>query len=631
MPDIKKLTITLVWFAVPLTLMASEVTDSLRRDIATARAAHDVEGETLARERLTVTFYNQLEFDSMLTIIPECMDFYEEHRDWEHFYYMWRMLVSAHLYSERNNTALREAQKMYADAQRRKSDYGLAMSSHVMGLAYSNIHYYEEAQKAMERSLKIMTSMGEYFMQVSMYGDYCEVLAQRQEWQQLLPATEGWHNALLKWGKSRSMTAEAVDSTVFATYCFVARAKAERGLGNYREAERLLHIATRNAKLYGDDSDEGYWHHVAGEWASYYIELDDFQKALRYNDDVIYWARQRGIDSELTGAEYQRAEILMELGRDHEAAVLWQKVLKDTEERNVRDAKNQLSEMNTLFQLDEMALEQQQERTRYVTIIGSVVIVALVLLSLFRLWLSRRLAAKNRELAVALDHARESDEMKSSFIRHVSHEIRTPLNIINGFTQVLNTADYNVSSAERTEIVGQINDNTRRVTQIVNELLELSLSESASAVELNDSTTAATLCQTAVLTSGIGPTPQVDFSVKNDVGDDVTVRTDIQSVTKILVCLLNNASKFTKQGSITLSTRLSGRMLELRVADTGIGVPEEARERIFEKFEKVDKFREGIGLGLSVARTLAHNIGGDVLLESSGSDGSVFMLQIPVS
>jgi signal transduction histidine kinase len=626
----KKILLSFLTLTITTALYADYVTDSLRHDIEEAREARDVEAETLARERLTVTFYNQLEYDSLLALLPECMSFYEKYQDWEHYYYMWRMKVSAFLYSNRNNTALREARQMYADAHQRKNDYGIAMASHVMGLAYSNIHYYEEAQKAIERGLKIMTSKGEYFMQVSFYGDYSEVLSARKQWRQLLTATEGWHQALIGWGKGRGMSVESVDSTVFATYCFVAQAKAYRGLGNYDAAERLLHQATRNAKLYGEDSDDGYWHHVAGEWAEYYSERADYVKALRYNDEMIYWARQRDVESEIIGAEQQRAVILMGLGRYHEASELWQHIHETSQELNLKDAKNQLTEMNALFQLDEMTLEQQKTRSRYTIIIFSLIVVALIAVVLVVVIAARRLASKNRQLAVALQRAQESDEMKSAFIRHVSHEIRTPLNIINGFTQVVNTSDYEVSAEERTEMIRQITDNTRQVTQIVNELLDLSLSESTTVVECNDIVSAEAVCQTAVATSGISATPQVDFRLENNVREDVTVRTDLQSVTKVIVCLLNNAQKFTEQGSITLRASSEGDSLLFRIIDTGIGVPEEARERIFEKFEKVDNFREGIGLGLSVARTVARRIGGDVILEHSDTTGSTFLLRLPL-
>lgn len=619
-----------LWLTAAATAVASELTDSLRRSIHQAAKANDVAAETLARERLIVNLYNELQFDTLLAELPESMEFYKQQQDWEHYYYMWRIQISAYLYSERNNTALHEVRKMYADAQQRNNDYGIAMASHVMGLAYSNMHYYEEAQKAIERSLKIMTSYGAPFMQVSMYGDYCEVLSARKDWEALLPATKGWHSALLAWGHDQGMTIGAVDSTVFATYCFVSQAQAQRGLGHYAEAERLLRLATRNAKLYGDSSNEGHWHHVAAELAEFHKSQGDYAKALAYNDELMYWMNQRNVDTEQAGIEQQRAEILMALGRYKEASELWRKVHEISEEHNLKDAKNQLSEMNSLFQLGEMEVAQQKARTRYIVIIASLIVIALVVMSLLR-WLSaRRLAAKNRELAIALAHAQESDQMKIAFIRHVTHEVRTPLNIITGFTQVLNTPGYSVSQAERTDMLNKIGHNTQLIVNMVNELLELSQSETCSEVKMTDEVTVGELCSAAVKASGIAPTPQVDFRIDNTVSDHVKITTNTESVTKVLVSLIDNAVKFTPQGSITLLTEVSDGLLHFYIIDTGTGIPKEAQKRIFERFEKVDAFQAGIGLGLNVARTVARRLGGEVVLMRSDGSGSTFLFTLPL-
>ena len=257
--------------------------------------------------------------------------------------------------------------------------------------------------------------------------------------------------------------------------------------------------------------------------------------------------------------------------------------------------------------------------------------IALLVFALLRYKSAKRLAQKNKQLAVALEHAQESDNMKSIFIRHVSHEIRTPLNIITGFTQILNDPSFDIAEEERKEMMGSISDNTRQITQIVNELLDLSETESTSVIEKPDRTDAASLCHQAVMDSGIESTENVEFILLNNAEDKMPVVTNTQYVVKILRNLLQNAMKFTERGYITLETVRDEASNELHfyVIDTGIGIPAEAQERIFDKFEKVDSFREGIGLGLNVARTLARRLGGDVTLARSDSQGSTFLLTIP--
>jgi signal transduction histidine kinase len=124
----------------------------------------------------------------------------------------------------------------------------------------------------------------------------------------------------------------------------------------------------------------------------------------------------------------------------------------------------------------------------------------------------------------------------------------------------------------------------------------------------------------------------VDFRLQNEVPDTRLLKTSTTSVVKILKNLLLNAIKFTNEGQITLKVSIDEPKGQIcfAVIDTGVGVPEEARERIFERFEKVDSFKEGIGLGLCVSRSLARRMGGDVTLANSGSQGSTFLLTIPL-
>ena len=634
LPIQKIILLLLLTVSCSLPIMADKETDSLRQAVKAAQDSRDIEQEIVARERLMVSFYNRLLYDSLIVEAYPQMKFYSGQQDWEHYYYVWRMLVSAYIYSGKNNTALREVKKMYADAQQRDNDEGIALSSHVMGISYFNMGYYDEARKSFERALAMMEGKpNEAFMLVGLYGDYCELLSAQKDYAGLKTATDGWWKALMQWGRGRGMKDEETAETVFATFCYVAKARAERGLENYDAAEELLMKATHNAKLYGEDSDDGYWHHVAGELASLYYAKDNYALALHFNDEVMKWAKIRNVDNELTGAEEQRAEILIELGLYKEAAALLTKANKAIKERNLQDAKDQLNEMNTLFQVDEMAMQQQEEKTRYTIIIASLIVAALLIFLIFRYQAAKHLAQKNAQLAVALERAQESDKIKSSFIRHVSHEIRTPLNIITGFTQVLNDSHYTVDEKERDNMMARISENTSLITQIVNELIDLAETESTSVIEKTDHTTVGNLCQLAVARSGIEPTDKVEFILLNNVDNAFPVVTNTQCVVKILGHLLQNAMKFTEKGSITLKTTANDDQTKLSfyVIDTGIGIPPEAQSRIFDKFEKVDTFREGIGLGLSVARTLARRLGGDVTLSRSDSEGSIFVLTIPTA
>ena len=311
------------------------------------------------------------------------------------------------------------------------------------------------------------------------------------------------------------------------------------------------------------------------------------------------------------------------------------KLTKEEEKLNNLIMEDDINEMNSDLQV----VEAKREMTRnwfiflVVMFILSVIIIGCLLVIVINRRRSlRRMHQHNIELTKAKNRAQESDRMKSFFIRHVSHEIRTPLNIITGFTQVLNTPGYVPSENDRKDMMLRISENTEQITQIVNELLDMADMESMTDIEKSDETTASNLCQQAIAESNIAPTAQVDFKLQNEVPDDRLLKTNTSSVVKILRNLLQNAVKFTNEGHITLKATLDEEngQINFAVIDTGIGVPEEARERIFERFEKVNSFKEGIGLGLSVSRSLARRMGGDVTLASTGSHGSTFLLTMPL-
>ena len=323
------------------------------------------------------------------------------------------------------------------------------------------------------------------------------------------------------------------------------------------------------------------------------------------------------------------------IGDKARAYDILKKLTKEEEMLNNLIMEDDINEMNSDLQVVEAKREMSRNWIIFLVvmfILSVIIIVCLLVIVISRRRSLQRMRQHNAELTIAKNRAQESDKMKSIFIRHVSHEIRTPLNIITGFTQVLNSPSYKPSEEDRQDMMLRISENTEQITQIVNELLDMADTESMTVIERTDETTANDLCQKAIAESNIAPTETVDFRLQNEVPDSRLIKTSADSVVKILNNLLKNAVKFTNKGQITLKVTLDEPkgLISFAVIDTGIGVPEEARERIFERFEKVDSFKEGIGLGLCVSRSLARRMGGEVTLADSSSQGSTFLLTIPL-
>ena len=241
------------------------------------------------------------------------------------------------------------------------------------------------------------------------------------------------------------------------------------------------------------------------------------------------------------------------------------------------------------------------------------------------------------------DQAMESSRMKTDFIQQISHEIRTPLNILSGFTQVL-TSGMELDEATQQEVTKGIVDNTERITSLVNKMLELAESGSDTPLERNDQALAIQIAAQAAEDSGITKATHLDFDL--DIAPEaetVMLTTALAPATRVLVLLLDNAMKFThpaeaaggvnavkEKSRAVLRVTVDDGMVVFTVEDTGIGVPPEEAGHIFEEFVQLDKYYDGTGIGLTVARSLAQRLGGDIRLDTSYSPGARFVYTLPL-
>jgi signal transduction histidine kinase len=399
------------------------------------------------------------------------------------------------------------------------------------------------------------------------------------------------------------------------------------GLGRLSEAEDLLMKAYEATKDVKDNSQISVFYNRG----QLYLKKGDYEKALNFNNQIIGRYTVQEDPSGVLMLKKQRAEIMLQSHQFEEAADLYKQVFFLSDSLNIKDVKNQLNEFNALYKVDEMERETQQVKTRQVYIVLGVIIIALVLMGMLGLYFMNRLRQKNRELALALDHSKESDRMKTAFIQHVSHEIRTPLNIITGFSQVIGNPDYHLNGEERRNIVNSIETNTREITSFVNELLIFSEVESQNNYKLEDCVNVYLFCQGLLERVEAVNNGRLEIAYESQLDDKHTVVSNLKALEGILRPLLSNALKFTERGSVKLQVRKGedSSMLDICVTDTGIGIPEDQRDRIFEKFYKVDSFKRGLGLGLPLARSIAQKINGDLMLDDTYKEGTRFILRIP--
>lgn len=244
---------------------------------------------------------------------------------------------------------------------------------------------------------------------------------------------------------------------------------------------------------------------------------------------------------------------------------------------------------------------------------------------------TKRLQQQNKELKIAKDKAKEAERMKINFIQNMTHEVRTPLNVISGFAQVISNPQSDISQEERAEIANRIANSSNNIVNIINEILDISGKESVNYIDKSDPVRCNDFAQRVLgrfSDEGKGYRILFESSLK----DSYKIMTNAKEVEKILHNLLNNACKFTEHGSVTLSCyqdEVEDDMVCFCVTDTGRGIKESDEDKIFEHFYKVDAYKEGVGLGLPLARRVARQLGGDVVLDSSYKTGSRFILRLP--
>jgi signal transduction histidine kinase len=288
-------------------------------------------------------------------------------------------------------------------------------------------------------------------------------------------------------------------------------------------------------------------------------------------------------------------------------------------------------------------------------LIAALTFIFLIVFSVNRYRLSRHLQIAHKRLQIAYRQmeennvalqaanirAEESTRMKTAFIKQISHEIRTPLNILSGFTQVLATPDSRLSEAERAEASRQVVESTARITGLVNKMLELSDISSNTVLNRDEEVTAQYVDSLAVMTSGVEKAEHIDFDLRFEAGVDQPFKTHLSSVVRIVELLLDNAIKFThppeaymaklkvtRKERVTLSVGYENGVVRFVVEDTGIGIPENEAEHIFDEFVQLDEYYDGTGIGLAVARSLARRLDGDVVLDTSYTNGARFVVTL---
>ena len=367
-----------------------------------------------------------------------------------------------------------------------------------------------------------------------------------------------------------------------------------------------------------------------------------------YLDSFIKWRVPKVYLEEIHAYYLPKFRANINAGRKDSALYTAKQIAEHFDSAYMWQKRSQMAEMATVYDIQgkEMQIAEHNAKLMHTRAIALGVVVILlviffVIYALIRRRERKRLEEKNQQLTIANERAEESSRMKTKFIQQISHEFRTPLNILSGFAQVL-TSGMTLDEDSREEANKQILENTNRITGLVNKMLELSEASSYTVIELTDHVLAVQIALGAVEASGIERASHLTFQLLLDEGcDTVELTTSQRAAVRALSLLLDNARKFTapaeaydhqassdKKQRVVLKLSAVDGGVQFIVEDTGIGVPAKEAEHIFDEFVQLNEYYDGTGIGLTVARSLARRLGGDIQLDTTYTDGARFVMTL---
>lgn len=365
------------------------------------------------RNRIVYFFNNDMN-DSVIYHVPRDMRTLSNYQKWDQYYEIWAALANTYLYSGKPNQALRVAQEMFEDAKNRDYKLGLGIAYYTMGSIYTILNVLDESIKNYQKGLEIMSDIHPYpTILADLYPYYADVLNLKQDYAALEKLTQRWE-IYLKAIKMEANRDEANTNMLYCSY-YMACAQAALGLHQPDKADEMMSMAKGHLDNIEDYTGKSWLLNMA----KLRYQQGRYAEALDYNTQRLNMPDETDEATSYIDVIKQRAEILMKLGRYQEAANYFERVYHINDSVNVQDTKQQLNELNTLFKVDELKMEQERAQFRNTLIIVALIILALIIFSIFRYIAAKRLKVAHQklqtthdELLVAYDQLEETTTAK---------------------------------------------------------------------------------------------------------------------------------------------------------------------------------------------------------------------------
>lgn len=602
-----------IWFGSTIIASTTDKADSWTK-----------EKESIVHEVIS-TFHNSLGFDYLTR--EECdslnadglLSQLDESQRYYTYFELERILIKSSLFRGEIRMAIAQSDQMYSKARALAYPFGNALALNAMGEVYSYTGRLREAGAAYEESLRLLDGMDGEDVHIRM------LLVELIDYNLRIRNVNGASRYLAR----LNLYPEDRLSPLELVMRHISNASCQLFKGDLKAASHcLVQIGQLEAQLISEIRQ-----YLLIIDARYLVATGAHEAALTAYNDFLQTEYARINHNIYKEALLEKADLLVKMGNKEEAYGQYGKVFSYIKTSFEKNYPKEIDRLCTRFQADQLAY--QNERDRIVSMrfyLAGIIVSVLFLIFLLVLGWKKifRLKRSQMRQEAMKEKAVQAIQRKNMFLSNMSHEVRTPLNAIVGFSAVLTDEDESFDDESRREFSEIIKVNSFQLLKLINDILDFSDFENDNITFNIRTHDAVKLCNEVVETVMASRKLEVEIRFDTDLSV-LMLDTDDARLRQVLINLLVNAAKFTEQGSIVLELKMADAGTALfSVTDTGCGIPPEKQHLIFERFEKLNDFVQGSGLGLSICQLIVKYMNGKLWVDSGYTRGARFCFTHPL-
>lgn len=602
-----------IWFGSTIIASTTDKADSWTK-----------EKESIVHEVIS-TFHNSLGFDYLTR--EECdslnadglLSQLDESQRYYTYFELERILIKSSLFRGEIRMAIAQSDQMYSKARALAYPFGNALALNAMGEVYSYTGRLREAGAAYEESLRLLDGMDGEDVHIRM------LLVELIDYNLRIRNVNGASRYLAR----LNLYPEDRLSPLELAMRHISNASCQLFKGDLKAASHcLVQIGQLETQLIPEIRQ-----YLLIIDARYLVATGEHEAALTAYNDFLQTEYARINHNIYKEALLEKADLLVKMGNKEEAYGQYGKVFSYIKTSFEKNYPKEIDRLCTRFQADQLAY--QNERDRIVSMrfyLAGIIVSVLFLIFLLVLGWKKIFRLKRSQIRqeAMKEKAVQAIQRKNMFPSNMSHEVRTPLNAIVGFSAVLTDEDESFDDESRREFSEIIKVNSFQLLKLINDILDFSDFENDNITFNIRTHDAVKLCNEVVETVMASRKLEVEMRFDTDLSV-LMLDTDDARLRQVLINLLVNAAKFTEQGSIVLELKMADADTALfSVTDTGCGIPPEKQHLIFERFEKLNDFVQGSGLGLSICQLIVKYMNGKLWVDSGYTRGARFCFTHPL-